>query len=180
MKTAPAHPRLHASHTPSEQARRGTAPDPGIDRVEDPTAAWTGWRALEPSGNCWSIFRASDKMLDHIGIPVSELGRSKQFFVAALAPLGYKVIFDLPTAVGMGDEAFPSFWIGGSESRDPLHIAFSAANRAAVDAFYRAALAAGGRDNGGPGVRAQYHPNYYAAFVYDPDGNNIEVVCRKG
>jgi catechol 2,3-dioxygenase-like lactoylglutathione lyase family enzyme len=119
-------------------------------------------------------------MLDHIGIPVSELTRSKQFFVAALAPLGYKVIFDLPTAVGMGDEAFPSLWIGGSESRDPLHIAFSATNRAAVDAFYRAALAAGGRDNGQPGVRAQYHPNYYAAFVYDPDGNNIEVVCRKG
>jgi catechol 2,3-dioxygenase-like lactoylglutathione lyase family enzyme len=118
-------------------------------------------------------------MLDHIGVPVSELARSKQFFLAALAPLGYKVIFDLPTAVGMGDEAFPSFWIGGSESRDPLHIAFSAANRAAVDAFYRAALAAGGRDNGQPGVRAQYHPNYYAAFVYDPDGNNIEVVCRK-
>jgi len=85
------------------------------------------------------------------------------------------VIFDLPTAVGMGNEAFPSFWIGGSESRDPLHIAFSASNRAAVDAFYRAALAAGGRDNGQPGVRAQYHPNYYAAFVYDPDGNNIEI-----
>ena len=118
-------------------------------------------------------------MLDHIGIPVSALGRSKQFFVAALAPLGFKVIFDLPTAVGMGDEAFPSFWIGGSESRDPLHVAFSASNRAAVDAFHRAALAAGGRDNGQPGVRAQYHPNYYAAFVYDPDGNNIEVVCRK-
>src|SRR6516162_5395564 len=90
------------------------------------------------------FFRESDKMLDHIGIPVSELGRSKRFFVAALAPLGYKVIFDLPTAVGMGDEAFPSFWIGGSESRDPLHIAFSASNRAAVDAFHRAALAAGG------------------------------------
>jgi catechol 2,3-dioxygenase-like lactoylglutathione lyase family enzyme len=118
-------------------------------------------------------------MLDHVGIPVSELARSRQFFVAALAPLGYKVIFDLPTAVGMGDEAFPSFWIGANQSRDPLHIAFSASNRGAVDAFHRAALAAGGRDNGQPGVRAQYHPNYYAAFVYDPDGNNIEVVCRK-
>ena len=119
-------------------------------------------------------------MLDHMGLPVSNLARSKQFFVAALAPLGYKVIFDLDTGVGMGDQAFPSFWIDGGPGRGPLHIAFFASNREAVDAFYKAALAAGGRDNGAPGIRAQYHPNYYAAFVHDPDGNNIEVVCRKG
>ncbi|HYK63987.1 MAG TPA: VOC family protein [Patescibacteria group bacterium] len=119
-------------------------------------------------------------MLDHIGIPVSDVARSKQFFVTALAPLGYKVLFDLGHAVGMGSEAFPSFWIGKGERRDPLHIAFSASERGRVDEFYRAALGVGGRDNGKPGVRAQYHPNYYAAFVYDPDGNNVEVVCRKG
>lgn len=118
-------------------------------------------------------------MLDHIGIPVSDLAHSKQFFVAALAPLGYKVLFDLPHAVGMGAES-PAFWIGKGEPRDPLHIAFSAADHGVVDAFHRAALAAGGRDNGQPGIRAQYHPNYYAAFVHDPDGNNVEVVCRKG
>lgn len=119
-------------------------------------------------------------MIDHIGIPVSDLIRSKQFFVAALAPLGYKVIFDLPNAAGMGAGAFPTFWIGSGQPRGPLHIAFSASGREPVDAFHRAALAAGGRDNGQPGVRAEYHPNYYAAFVLDPDGNNVEVVCRKG
>jgi catechol 2,3-dioxygenase-like lactoylglutathione lyase family enzyme len=119
-------------------------------------------------------------MLDHIGIPVSDVARSKQFYTAALAPLGYKVLFDLGRAVGMGSEAFPSFWIGKGERRDPLHIAFIASDRGLVDAFHRAALSAGGRDNGKPGIRAQYNPNYYAAFVFDPDGNNVEVVCRKG
>ncbi len=119
-------------------------------------------------------------MLDHIAITVSDLARSKQFFVAALTPLGYKVIYDLSASVGMGSEGFPAFWIGRGQPRGPLHIAFSTSDRGVVDLFYREALAAGGRDNGQPGVRAAYHPNYYAAFVYDPDGNNIEVVCRKG
>ncbi|MHB8382362.1 MAG: VOC family protein [Candidatus Binataceae bacterium] len=118
-------------------------------------------------------------MLDHIAIPVSEITRSKEFFIAALAPLGYKVIFDEGRAVGMGSQGFPAFWIGQGLPRGPLHIAFAAADRGVVDAFHRAALAAGGRDNGAPGVRADYHPDYYAAFVYDPDGNNIEVVCRR-
>jgi catechol 2,3-dioxygenase-like lactoylglutathione lyase family enzyme len=119
-------------------------------------------------------------MLDHIGISVSDLAQSRQFFVAALTPLGYKVLFDLGNAVGMGSQGFPAFWIGRGQPRGPLHLAFAAADREGVDAFHRAALAAGGRDNGQPGVRAQYDPNYYAAFVYDPDGNNVEVVCRKG
>jgi catechol 2,3-dioxygenase-like lactoylglutathione lyase family enzyme len=117
-------------------------------------------------------------MLDHIGVPVSDVARSRQFFVAALAPLGYKVLFDLGHAVGMGSEAFPSFWFGKGERRDPLHIAFSASERGLVDAFYRAALGAGARDNGKPGIRAQYHPNYYAAFVFDPDGNNVEAATH--
>ena len=119
-------------------------------------------------------------MLDHIGIPVSDVGRSKQFFVAALAPLGYKVIMDFGEAVGMGAATGPDFWIGKGQLGNSLHIAFSASDRGLVDAFYQAAMKAGGRDNGKPGIRAQYHPNYYGAFVYDPDGNNIEVVCRKG
>jgi catechol 2,3-dioxygenase-like lactoylglutathione lyase family enzyme len=119
-------------------------------------------------------------MIDHIGIPVSDVARSKQFFVTALAPLGYKVIMDVGEAVGMGAEAGPDFWFGKAKPGSPSHIAFSASDRSLVDAFYRAAIAAGGRDNGKPGIRAQYHPNYYGAFVFDPDGNNIEAVCRKG
>ena len=119
-------------------------------------------------------------MLDHIGIPVSDVARSKQFFVAALAPLGYKVIMDFGEAVGLGAAAGPDLWIGKGQPGSSSHIAFSASERGLVDAFYRAAIAAGGRDNGKPGIRADYHPNYYAAFVHDPDGNNIEVVCRKG
>ena len=118
-------------------------------------------------------------MIDHIGIPVSDVARSKQFFVTALAPLGYKVIRDLEEAVGMGTER-PDFWIGKAQPGSPSHIAFSASERGLVDAFYQAAIGAGGRDNGKPGIRAQYHPDYYGAFVFDPDGNNIEVVCRKG
>ena len=119
-------------------------------------------------------------MLDHMAMPISNLAQSKRFFVAALAPLGYKVIFELEHAIGMGDQSFPSFWFGEGQPHVPLHIAFSAPNRELVDAFYRAALGAGGRDHGAPGIRAQYHPDYYAAFVLDLDGNNIEVVCRKG
>ena len=118
-------------------------------------------------------------MLDHIGIPVSDVARSKQFFVAALAPLGYKVIMDFGEAVGMGTDKRADFWMGKAAPGSPSHIAFSASDRGLVDAFYKAAITAGGRDNGKPGIRAQYDPNYYGAFVYDPDGNNIEVVCRK-
>ena len=119
-------------------------------------------------------------MIDHIGIPVSDVARSKQFFVSALAPLGYKVIMDVGEAVGMGAQAGPDFWIGKGQPGGSVHIALSASERGLVDAFYKAAMGAGGRDNGKPGVRAQYHPDYYGAFVLDPDGNNIEVVCRKG
>jgi catechol 2,3-dioxygenase-like lactoylglutathione lyase family enzyme len=118
-------------------------------------------------------------MLDHIAIAVSDLARSKRFFVAALAPLGYRVLYDLEAAVGMGAQGFPAFWIDRGQLRGPSHIAFGTSDRRVVDAFYRAAIAIGGRDNGAPGIRAEYHPNYYAAFVFDPDSNNIEVVCRK-
>jgi catechol 2,3-dioxygenase-like lactoylglutathione lyase family enzyme len=117
-------------------------------------------------------------MIDHIGIPVTDLARSKQFFSLALAPLGYKVLYDFPRATGMGTGVRSTFWIGVGEIGHSIHIAFVAADHAAVDAFYQAAIAAGGRDNGKPGIRAQYHPDYYAAFVFDPDGNNVEVVCR--
>ena len=115
-------------------------------------------------------------MIDHTSLSVSDVPKSKAFFEKALAPLGYKAMMDFGEAVGLGDTK-PDFWIGkGTPVK--LHIAFAAPNRKAVKAFYDAAIAAGGRDNGAPGLRPQYHPNYYGAFVYDPDGNNIEAVCH--
>jgi catechol 2,3-dioxygenase-like lactoylglutathione lyase family enzyme len=125
-------------------------------------------------------------MLDHISIPVADVGRSKGFYEAALKPLGLVVVMEVTAeqsggyaGAGFGAAGKPFFWIGtGSNPRGGTHVAFTAAERAAVDAFYRAAIAAGGRDNGSPGLRPHYHPNYYGAFVLDPDGNNIEAVCH--
>jgi len=125
-------------------------------------------------------------MLDHIGLAVADLARSKRFFLAALAPLSFGLVMEVTAEqtgkeahAGFGASGRPYFWIGsGARRSGPAHIAFAAATRAQVDAFYQAALAAGGSDNGAPGVRAHYHPNYYGAFVLDPDGNNIEAVCH--
>jgi catechol 2,3-dioxygenase-like lactoylglutathione lyase family enzyme len=117
-------------------------------------------------------------MLDHLGIRVSDFGRSKTFYERALAPLGYKVIIEFGgVAVGMGVDR-PDFWIGQGPVSEAVHIAFTSESRATVDAFHQAALAAGGRDNGGPGLRPHYHSTYYGAFVLDPDGNNVEAVCH--
>ena len=118
-------------------------------------------------------------MIEHIGLHVKDAGMSKAFYAAALLPLGYKVLKEFPewNVVGMG-EASPDFWISPKENAGSVHIAFGAKTRADVDAFYDAAIKAGGKDNGKPGVRTDYSPTYYAAFVYDPDGNNIEVVCH--
>ncbi len=126
-------------------------------------------------------------MLDHIGLAVADMDRSKAFYEAALKPLRLKVVMAVTAAetggeahAGFGVEGKPFFWIGtGARSKGGTHVAFTAADRAAVDAFHRAALAAGGRDNGAPGLRPHYHPNYYGAFVLDPDGNNIEAVCHR-
>ena len=124
-------------------------------------------------------------MIDHVGFSVSEYARARAFYEKALAPLGYRLVMETTAqetgkpAAGFGAGGKPDFWIGGEGKLDkPLHIAIVAEDRATVDAFYRAALAAGGRDNGSPGVRPQYHPNYYGAFVLDPDGHNIEAVCH--
>ena len=116
-------------------------------------------------------------MIDHIGVHVSDYERSKRFYAAALAPLGYAVVMELGDAAGLGARGRPDFWISAGRAA-PLHVAFAAENRKLVDEFHRAALAAGGRDNGKPGLRAHYHPTYYGAFVLDPDGNNIEAVCH--
>jgi len=126
-------------------------------------------------------------MIDHTGVGSSDFGKSKAFYSAALAPIGYRLILELTAAVtghtdvaGFGEPPKPDFWISeGSPNRPPVHIAFRVASREMVDAFYKAAMAAGGRDNGAPGVRPHYHPNYYDAFVLDPDGHNIEAVCHE-
>ena len=120
--------------------------------------------------------------LDHISIATADYAKSLAFYEAALAPLGIKthMKFEGPegNVAGLGRE-MPDFWVGdGGAVQGRVHIAFSARNRAAVDAFYAAALAAGAKDNGAPGLRAHYHPTYYAAFVFDPDGHNIEAVCH--
>ena len=119
-------------------------------------------------------------MFDHIGIGVSDLKASKAFFLRALAPLGVAVVMEVSDAAGLGRKQKPSLWLGATEGKPlPLHIAFAADNRSQVDEFYHKALAAGGKDNGPPGIRPQYHANYYAAFVIGPDGHNIEAVCHR-
>jgi len=118
-------------------------------------------------------------MIDHVTANVSDFDQAKSFYSQALAPLGYSLQAEFPGAAGFGTgEGIPDFWIGSSAERGATHIALSAKDRAAVDAFFEAATGAGGRDNGAPGLRAHYHENYYAAFVHDADGNNIEAVCH--
>ena len=116
-------------------------------------------------------------MIDHIGIHVKDIERSKAFYTKALAPLGYTLLRDFGPHVGMGAGQKPDFWMSeGTGEPTRLHICFVAKDRATVRAFHAAAMAAGGRDNGQPGLRVEYHPNYYGGFVFDPDGNNVEVV----
>jgi catechol 2,3-dioxygenase-like lactoylglutathione lyase family enzyme len=118
-------------------------------------------------------------VIDHIGIPVSDLERSIAFYTAALAPLGYEVLMKFPGVAGFGVEPKPDLWITQRPVGHVVHVALRADKRSVVDAFYQAAIAAGGKDNGAPGVRALYHPSYYGAFVLDPDGNNLEAVCHE-
>jgi catechol 2,3-dioxygenase-like lactoylglutathione lyase family enzyme len=148
-------------------------------------------------------------MLDHVGFAVTDAEHSRAFYEAALAPIGIALIMTATpnrteaggTAHGFGSNGKPFFWVGDngdSGANDPrssaampgghgdlitvgegTHVAFAVETRALVDAFYAAAMAAGGRDHGPPGLRPHYHPDYYAAFVLDPDGNNIEAVCHK-
>jgi len=117
-------------------------------------------------------------MIDHIGVQVTDLDRSVAFYTRALAPLGYELVMKFPFAAGFGVAGKPDFWIGPGKPTDKIHVAFRAKGRAEVRAFYDAAIAAGGGDNGAPGLRPQYHPDYYGAFVHDPDGHNIEAVCH--
>jgi catechol 2,3-dioxygenase-like lactoylglutathione lyase family enzyme len=126
-------------------------------------------------------------MLDHLGVNVADFDRSKAFYEKALAPLSITLIKEVSAAdtgahahAGFGTDGKPFFWIGDTgPSRSTVHIAFAARSHDAVKAFYRAALAAGGKDNGAPGPRPQYHAHYFGAFVFDPDGNNVEAVCHR-
>ena len=130
-------------------------------------------------------------MIDHVTLLVSDFKRSLAFYTAALAPLGYTVAMQFtraqmpelpaPAFAGLGAGGKPDLWLRDADGRPvtPSHVALAAADRRAVQAFHAAALAAGGRDHGGPGLRAEYHPHYYGAFVLDPDGYNLEAVCHK-
>lgn len=126
-------------------------------------------------------------MLDHLGFTVADYPRSRAFYAQALAPLGFAIVMEVTRDMtggyegcGFGPPGRPQFWVGvgTGEAGRGMHIAFAAQTRAQVDAFYAAAIAAGGVDNGAPGLRPQYHPDYYGAFVIDPDGHNVEAVCH--
>ena len=122
-------------------------------------------------------------MLDHLGLNVTDYATSKAFYERALAPLGLECLLEpLPVACGFGspEERKPFFWISTrGPAQTGVHVAFAVPDRATVDAFHAAALAAGATDNGGPGIREIYHPNYYGAFVLDPNANNVEAVCHR-
>ncbi len=118
-------------------------------------------------------------MLDHVALNVRDLAAAKAFYLQALEPLGYTVFMEESEFVGLQSGGIPDFWL--SERGDPsapVHVAFRA-DRPTVDAFHAAAIAAGGKDNGPPGLRPEFHEHYYAAFVFDPEGNNIEAVCHE-
>ena len=118
-------------------------------------------------------------MFGHVGFGVSNYAASKAFFLQALEPLGVGIVMEGEHGLGLGPKGKPALWLFESPDRPvPMHLAFTATNREQVQAFHRAALAAGGKDNGAPGLRPHYHPNYYGAFVIGPDGHNVEAVCH--
>ncbi len=119
-------------------------------------------------------------MYDHIGLKVNDLEASVRFYTAALGELGHAPTASDASGAGLGPKGAPGLWLSAQKgTHTPVHVAFTAHSRAAVDAFHRAGLEAQGRDNGAPGVRADYGASYYAAFLLDPDGNNVEAVCLK-
>ncbi len=119
-------------------------------------------------------------MIDHVALYVTDFERSRRFYEQALEPLGYSAVMEMDGFLALGPESGVAFALrSGKDASTTAHVAFRAADRPTVDAFHAAALAAGGTDAGPPGVREHYHPNYYGAFVEDPDGNNIEAVCHE-
>jgi len=119
-------------------------------------------------------------MLDHIGLDVSDIKQAKEFYAAVLKPLGYEIFMEWEKWVGFAINGKPDFWLReGTQTTPAIHVAFRAESRALVNEFYKAAIVAGGKDNGAPGIREIYHPNYYGAFVLGPDDHNIEAVCHE-
>jgi catechol 2,3-dioxygenase-like lactoylglutathione lyase family enzyme len=119
-------------------------------------------------------------VIDHVGLGVSDLERSRAFYEQALAALGYRLLVESDSSAGFGRDGKPDFFVHvGRPVSGPVHVAIASPDRVTVDAFHAAGLAAGGRDNGPPGPRPRYHEHYYGAFVLDPDGNNIEAVCHR-
>jgi catechol 2,3-dioxygenase-like lactoylglutathione lyase family enzyme len=144
---------------------RGSSPSPGrVARRGRPPAP----------------MRYGSRMIDHVGIAVADLQRSIAFYEKALAPLGYTLVMTWQQYAGFGVGGKPEFWIEGMKPpTESVHVAFRTTSRSIVRAFHTAALAAGGLDNGGPGIREIYHPDYFGAFVRDPDGHNVEAVCHE-
>jgi catechol 2,3-dioxygenase-like lactoylglutathione lyase family enzyme len=120
-------------------------------------------------------------MFDHIGLRVSDLEAGVRFYTAALEPLGFGLCSRDEASAGFGPEGAPALWLvpAGGAARTQAHVALRASDRGAVEAYHTGGLAAGGRDHGGPGLRADYGPSYFAAFLIDPDGNNVEAVCTR-
>ncbi|MGH9869585.1 MAG: VOC family protein [Candidatus Polarisedimenticolia bacterium] len=119
-------------------------------------------------------------MFDHVTLRVKDLGKAKRFYAESLAPLGYKVLHESDGSIGLGDAGEPTVWIAKDDPiTTGMHLAFTSPDRKKVDAFHAAGVSSGGQDNGGPGLRSDYGPDYYAAFVRDPAGNNIEAVCNR-
>jgi len=118
-------------------------------------------------------------MIDHLTLTVRDLDRARSFLTAALAPLGYGLQMEFPGALGFGAPRKPALWVRAGPIPSAMHLAFVAPDRGAVDRFHAAAVAAGGTDNGGPGLRPEYHAHYYGAFVLDADGNNLEAVTHR-
>jgi catechol 2,3-dioxygenase-like lactoylglutathione lyase family enzyme len=116
--------------------------------------------------------------IDHVNLNVRDYEQSKRFYEQALAPLGYQLVMEYGPAGGFGEGGKPDFWVTQRGEPTIAHVAIAAKDRQTVDAFYEAAVAAGGTDNGPPGLRPHYHESYYGAFVIDPDGNNVEAVCH--
>ena len=119
-------------------------------------------------------------MIDHFTVKVSDYKRSREFYLRALRPLGYEAVMEFEGMGGFGPKGKPYLWLHQDPPNvRPMHFAFAAPDRRSVDAFYAAAMRSGGKDNGPPGIRKDYHPNYYGAFVLDPDGHNVEAVCHR-
>jgi catechol 2,3-dioxygenase-like lactoylglutathione lyase family enzyme len=146
------------------------------------------FRAIAWASITHPLWREATMIVDHFGFGVSDYGRAKAFYAQALAPLGITLMMEFTPeqtegrvwACGFGRGGKPEFWIGSDGKTTPvMHVAFAADSRAAVRGFHEAALRAGGRDNGAPGPRPQYHPHYYGAFVLDLDGHNVEAVCHR-